>query len=101
MYAPLIADFGFLGAGMFMTAFLVFASYAYVMARRGRVLYVLFYPALFGSLVLSIFFIYAVSLPVLLVPAVFFWMRRFIRRRLISGSGRIREARQGLGYAKG
>lgn len=81
MYGPLLADFGFAGAALFMAAFQTLCSYAYVMARRGSLMFIVFYPALFGSLVLSIFFIYATSLPIVLVPLLVVWLRRFVDRR--------------------
>lgn len=81
MYAPLIADFGVSGATFLMAMFQAIASYAYVMARRGSFLFIIVYPALFGCLVLSIFFIYAGSLQIILVPAMALWARRFYRRR--------------------
>jgi oligosaccharide repeat unit polymerase len=83
MYAPLMADFGLLGAAMLMSALQIFASYAYGMARRGDLLYVIFYPALFGCLALSIFYNYIGSLQVLLIPAMVVWLRRFYRRRAV------------------
>jgi len=64
-----------------MAMFQAIASYAYVMARRGSFLFIIVYPALFGCLVLSIFFIYAGSLQIILVPAMALWARRFYRRR--------------------
>lgn len=93
IYAPLMADFGYAGAALFMTLFQAIASYAYAMARRGRLLYILFYPALFGALVLSIFYIYLMSLQILLVPAMVIWMRKYLaRKRSESGlDGQLRE----------
>jgi oligosaccharide repeat unit polymerase len=87
MYAPLIADFGVFGATFLMAMFQAIASYAYVMARRGSFLFIVVYPALFGCLVLSIFFIYAGSLQIILVPAVALWARRFYRRHRAQAAG--------------
>lgn len=81
MYAPLVADFGLVGAVISMTVFQVIASYAFVRARFGDLFYILLYPSLYAALILSFFHIFILTPQFLVVPLVCVWLRRFIARR--------------------
>ncbi len=83
MYAPLCADFGFVGATLATSALQVYATFAFVWARRGSVLYICIYPALFASLVLSVFYIYVATLGVVLFPFVCAVLVRFVRGEML------------------
>lgn len=81
MYAPLVADFGFVVATGLTTAFQAFASYSYLRAKRGDLFHLFLYPSLFTAIVLSIFYIYLLNLSILLFPLVCIWMQRYISRK--------------------
>jgi oligosaccharide repeat unit polymerase len=81
MYAPLVADFGFVIATLIVSGFQVLASYVYLRARRGSVFHLLLYPPLFVSLALGIIYIYMLSLVVLAYPWLCVWYRNFVLRR--------------------
>lgn len=81
MYGPLVADFGFAGATLAMSLFQGFASYSYVQAKRGQLLHILLYPALFTAIVLSVFYIYILQLAILLFPVLCIWLMRYLARK--------------------
>ena len=81
LYAPLVADFGFLIATIVVSGFQALASYVYLRACRGSVFHLLLYPPLFVSLALSIIYIYMLSLVVLAYPWLCVWYRNYILRR--------------------
>lgn len=81
-YGPLVGDFGFLGAAILIAAFQVFAAYSYLRARYFQDLFHVFlYPALFMSIVLSIFSLFLLSLGTLAFPLICYWLRRYLNRK--------------------
>ncbi len=80
-YAPLIADFGFAGAAAWMATFQLICSYVYVRAKQGSVVHLVLYPPLFVSLVLSIFYLYAMNFAVVLYPWLCLALRNYVARR--------------------
>ena len=82
-YIPFIRDFGQLGAFFIVSLILLVVAYCYNKARRGNVYYVLSYPPLFMSLVLSFFSLFFTSLVVLLYPFFVYWsLRKCIRKNV-------------------
>lgn len=69
-YAPLIADFGIVVAGLLVCLLQYVISHVHVRARRGDPYYQLVYGPLFAALALSFFFNYFLTLGVLLFPVV-------------------------------
>lgn len=80
IYAPLIQDFGLTGATIAISVLLLISSYVHVKARRGNIFYIMMYPALFSSLALSFFHIFALTPPVIAVPFLCIWFRRYVLR---------------------
>lgn len=82
-YIPFIRDFGQLGAFFVVSLILLVVAYCYNKARRGNVYYVLSYPPLFMSLVLSFFSLFFTSLVVLFYPFFVYWsLRKCIRKNV-------------------
>lgn len=81
-YGPLLADFGFAGAGIAVTLIQIATAWCHVMARRGSLIHFLIYPALFMSVVLSVFYMYFFALIVVLYPLLAYGFRYFRRRIL-------------------
>jgi oligosaccharide repeat unit polymerase len=81
-YGPLLADFGFAGAGIIVTIIQVITAWCHVMARRGSLIHFLIYPALFMSVLLSVFYMYFFALIVVLYPLLAYGYRHFRRRVL-------------------
>lgn len=67
---PLIKDFGRYGALFFAIIILMVSSFIYSKARDGNLYYILLWPPIFMSLVLSSFNMYFFSLVVVLYPVV-------------------------------
>lgn len=67
-YGPLLADFGFAGAGIVVTLIQVYTAWVHVLARRGSLVHFMIYPALFMSVLLSVFYMYFFALIVVLYP---------------------------------
>ncbi|MEP6593492.1 MAG: O-antigen polymerase [Acidobacteriota bacterium] len=75
-YAPLIADFGIVAAGLLVCLLQYVISHVHVRAVRGEPYYQLVYGPLFASVALSFFFNYFLTLGVLLFPLVALLARR-------------------------
>jgi oligosaccharide repeat unit polymerase len=93
-YGPLLADFGLIGAALVTLLFQVVTSRVHVAARKGSFVHLLMYPALFMSIVLSVFYLFFLSMVVVLFPILCIGYRSFLaslaRRRAVAamtGSG--------------
>lgn len=87
MYGPLLSDFGYVTAVIFVAVMQFGAGYVYAMARRGYWLHKLLYPPIFTAIALSMFYIYALSLVVLMYPILCFWLKHYVNRRQKLGGG--------------
>ena len=67
-YSPLLADFGILGAFTVVIFLQFIVAYTHIKATQGSIFNILFYPTLFMSVVLSIFYMFFFSLIVLMYP---------------------------------
>lgn len=67
-YAPLIVDFGIVGAGLSVIVLQFITAYFHVKAKTGHIFYILAYPALFMCVVMSIFYMYFFSMVVVFYP---------------------------------
>jgi oligosaccharide repeat unit polymerase len=67
-YVPLLRDFGILGCVFIVFLIQLITYHFYIKARRGIPIYVLSWPPLFMSLILSFFSLFFTSLVVLLYP---------------------------------
>ena len=87
-YGPLIADFGFSGAAIWMAGFQALSTYVYIRAKQGSLVHLVIYPPLFVSIVLSVFNLYAMSMMVVTYPWVAITMRNYVaRKRSTAASG--------------
>lgn len=82
-YAPLLSDFGVYGAALFVLMIQIVVSYLHVRAARGSIFHLLVFPALYMSVVLSVFYMYFLSLVTIMYPlmAVAFSLYRSARLR--------------------
>lgn len=71
-YSPLIADFGFFGAGIFVFLLQIVVSYVHIRAKQGLWSFQLIYAPLFTSVALSFFYTYIISPSVLIFSAFVF-----------------------------
>jgi oligosaccharide repeat unit polymerase len=75
-YIPFIRDFGPFGAFFVVSVIFFVVAYFYARARQGKLFFLLSYPPLFMSTVLSFFSLFFTSLVVLLYPFVIAWLLR-------------------------
>lgn len=73
---PFVRDFGIFGALFIATIIFFITSFVYVKAMGGRIFYILTYPAIFMSLILSFFSLFFTSLVVVLYPFLVLYMIR-------------------------
>lgn len=76
-YSPLIADFGVIAAAVIVLLIQVVVSYIHVRAVRGSVFHLFVYPAFYMSVVLSVFYMYFLSLITVLSPFLAFAYLRY------------------------
>ena len=65
---PLILDFGAIGGLLIASLFLILTAWIYIKAKEGAIFYILIWPPLFMSLVLSSFNLFFLSLVVVIYP---------------------------------
>jgi hypothetical protein len=75
-YIPFIRDFGAIGCGIVVSALLVLSFYIHARARSGSAYYILIWPPIFMSLMLSFFSLFFLSLIVLSYPLAVLWLIR-------------------------
>lgn len=80
MYGPIVTDFGYFFAFMFVLIFQALTSYIYLLGKHGDDFCRLLYPPLFTSIILSPFYIYFASLVVLSYPFLCLWLRNYVAR---------------------
>ena len=78
-FTPFIRDFGVIGA-FFAVVFLLFiTAFVYSKALSGKLFYILLWPAIFMSLVLSFFSLFYTSLVVVIYPVLALYVTRRVR----------------------
>jgi oligosaccharide repeat unit polymerase len=87
-YSPLLADYGWVGAALLVCLIQWVCAYVHVRARRGSYFYTLVYPPLFMSVLLSVFYMYFLSLVTVMYPVLVSIFKSYRRARL----GRHRQA---------
>jgi hypothetical protein len=76
-YSPLLADFGWVGASLLTCLIQWVCAYVHVRARRGSYFHTLVYPALFMSVLLSVFYMYFLALVTVIYPLLVSIFMRF------------------------
>ena len=79
---PLILDFGAIGGLLIASLFLILTAWIYIKAKEGAIFYILIWPPLFMSLVLSSFNLFFLSLVVVIYPL----FTLFFSRNLLKSS---------------
>jgi len=69
-FIPFLRDFGLLGAYLCASVCIVWSAYVYAKARQGKLFWLLIWPSLFMSVILSFFSLFFTSLVVVLYPIV-------------------------------
>jgi hypothetical protein len=72
-YIPFVRDFGVIGAFVMVSVISLIVAYCYARASQGSIYFILSYPPIFMSTVLSFFSLFFTSLVVLLYPMVVIW----------------------------
>lgn len=67
-YAPLLSDFGIYGAALLVLIIQIIVSYLHIRAARGSIFHLLVFPAFYMSVVLSVFYMYFLSLVTIVYP---------------------------------
>lgn len=67
-YSPLLSDFGMIGAAAVVVCLQIIVAYLHIRAKKGSVPHLLYYPAFYTSVVMSVFYMAFFSMTTVLYP---------------------------------